>query len=202
MRPEPPEWAPLQLGPVFHGNRLVVYGFAAQCRQAILRANLGGKQVETSVFCSDLSVTKGITLGRLTAKALIRDSLEGHLEGDPIQDELKRRERKPKVIEMSKKYCIVTQVAYQYNTQDTLLVSNSNIFSKLNIVEPDIFLHRFFLLQSKSGYFDIGFFCPIVFFGRQVSVKIVIFVIQLENNRIYLYIGLLCRFGSAIKWTK
>lgn len=67
--------------------------------------------METSVFCSDLSVTKGLTLGRLTAKALIRDSLEGHLEGDPIQDELKRRERKPKVIEMSKKYCIVTQVA-------------------------------------------------------------------------------------------
>ena len=66
--------------------------------------------METSVFCSDLSVTQGITLGRLTAKALIRDSLEGHLEGDPIQDELKRRERKPKVIEMSKKYCIVTQV--------------------------------------------------------------------------------------------
>ncbi|KAI6659080.1 Poly polymerase 4 [Oopsacas minuta] len=106
---EPPEWAPLQLGPVFHGNRLVVYGFASSCRQAILRATLGGKQLETSVYCSDLSVTKGITLGRLTAKAVIRDSLEGHLEGDPIQDELKRRERKPKVIEMSKKYCIVTQ---------------------------------------------------------------------------------------------
>ena len=41
-------------------------------------------------------------------------------------------------------------------------------------------------LQSKSGYFNTGFFCPIVFFCRQVSVKIVIFVIQLENNLIYL----------------
>ena len=91
-----------------------MYGFAAHCRQAVLRASLGGKQLETSVFCSDLSVTKGITLGRLAAKAVIRDSLEGHLEGDPIQDELKRRERKPKVIEMSKKYCIVTQVSYDY----------------------------------------------------------------------------------------
>ena len=55
-------------------------------------------------------------------------------------------------------------------------------------------------LQSKSGYFDTGIFCPIAFFCRQVSVKIVLFVI--ENNRIYLSIGLFCRFGSAIKWTK
>ena len=44
-------------------------------------------------------------------------------------------------------------------------------------------------IQSKSGYFDTGFFCPIVFFCRQVSVKIVLFVIQLENNRIYLSSG-------------
>lgn len=89
----------------------MVYGFVPNCRQAILRASLDGKEIETSVFCSNLSVTKGLTLGRLTAKALIRDSLEGHLESDPIFDELKRRERKPKVIEMSKKYCIVTQVS-------------------------------------------------------------------------------------------
>ena len=37
-------------------------------------------------------------------------------------------------------------------------------------------------------------------FCRQVSVKIVLFVIG--NNRIYLSIGLFCRFGSAIKRTK
>ena len=45
---------------------------------------------------------------------------------------------------------------------------------------------RLFRIQSKSGYFETGFFCPIVFFCRQVSVEIVLFVIQLENNRIYL----------------
>ena len=34
-------------------------------------------------------------------------------------------------------------------------------------------------IQSKSGYFDTGFFCPIGLFCRQVSVKIVLFIIQL-----------------------
>ena len=44
-------------------------------------------------------------------------------------------------------------------------------------------------LQSKSGYFDTGFFLAHCIFCRQVSVKIVLFVIQLENNRIYLSSG-------------
>ena len=33
--------------------------------------------------------------------------------------------------------------------------------------------------KSKSGYFDTGFFCPIGLFCRQISVKIVLFIIQL-----------------------
>ena len=32
------------------------------------------------------------------------------------------------------------------------------------------------VVQSKSGYFDTGFFCPIGLFCRQVSVKIVLFI--------------------------
>ena len=56
-------------------------------------------------------------------------------------------------------------------------------------------------LYTQVGYtVEIGLFCPIALFCRQVSVKIVLFVI--ENNRIYLSIGLFCRFGSAIKRTK
>ena len=63
------------------------------------------------------------------------------------------------------------------------------------------------LLQSKSGYFDTGFLCPIVFFCRQVSVKIVLFVIQLENNRIYLssdffVYRVTLSFWQCNEWTK
>ena len=57
-------------------------------------------------------------------------------------------------------------------------------------------------LYSRNRVILTPVFCPVVFFCWQVSVKIVLFVIQLENNRIYLSIGLFCRSGSAIKWTK
>ena len=51
---------------------------------------------------------------------------------------------------------------------------------------------------SKSGYFDTGFFCPIGFFCRQVSVKIVLYVIHLENNRTYLSSGFFCLSGYFV----
>ena len=57
-----------------------------------------------------------------------------------------------------------------------------------------ILTYIFKYIQSKSGYFDIGFFCPIVF-CRQVSVNIVLFVIQLECNWVFCPIALFCLSG-------
>ena len=46
----------------------------------------------------------------------------------------------------------------------------------MTALEPD---RTILNVQSKLGYFDTGFFCPIGLFCRQVSVKIVLFIIQL-----------------------
>ena len=64
---------------------------------------------------------------------------------------------------------------------------------------PPLYAH--YRIESKLDYFDTGFFVPL-FFCRQVSVKIVLFIIQLENNQIYLSFRIISSFWQCNQMDK
>ncbi|XP_038059035.1 uncharacterized protein LOC119730290 isoform X2 [Patiria miniata] len=106
--PEPVQ-APNHITSLFSGSRQVVYGFVPYCTQATLRANNDGKDVSTMVSTHELSITEGKILHQLTARNVIRDWEEGALATDRTQHEAKKAEQKSYIIDLSKKYSIVTQ---------------------------------------------------------------------------------------------
>ncbi|KJE92815.1 polymerase [Capsaspora owczarzaki ATCC 30864] len=101
--------APAQIVSLFHGSRQIVYGFVPFCRMATLKARVDGMEVETMVSTHDLAVTKGRMLHQLAARAVIRDWDTGSLDSDRIAHEVRKRDSKHQIIQLSKKYSIVTQ---------------------------------------------------------------------------------------------
>ncbi|XP_074640441.1 protein mono-ADP-ribosyltransferase PARP4-like isoform X3 [Tubulanus polymorphus] len=100
--------APQQITSLFNGRRLVVYGFISNCYQAILKAKFGDRELETIVSTSELSRTNGQIVHRLTARSVIKDWEVGMLNKDRVQHEFTVRKRKNYIINLSKKYSIVT----------------------------------------------------------------------------------------------
>ncbi|CAG5134171.1 unnamed protein product, partial [Candidula unifasciata] len=104
-----PVQAPRQITALFSGSRQIVYGFVANCTMATLKATVDGQEVSTVVSTSDLSVTEGLLVHRLTARAVIRDWEDGVLSNDRTQHEMAKMDLKNYIIDLSKKYSIVTQ---------------------------------------------------------------------------------------------
>ncbi|XP_022100686.1 poly [ADP-ribose] polymerase 4-like isoform X2 [Acanthaster planci] len=104
-----PIQAPNNITSLFSGSRQVVYGFVPHCTQATLRANNEGREVSTMVSTHELSITQGKILHQLTARNIIRDWEEGALAADRTRHEARKAEQKSYIIELSKKYSIVTQ---------------------------------------------------------------------------------------------
>uniref|UniRef100_A0A8B8A9B9 Poly [ADP-ribose] polymerase n=1 Tax=Crassostrea virginica TaxID=6565 RepID=A0A8B8A9B9_CRAVI len=105
-----PIQAPQQITSLFSGSRQVIYGFVDNCYMATLKAEIGGQEISTVVSTSDLSVTQGKILHRLTAKGVIRDWEDGVLSPDRTGHEVKKMNLKQYIIELSKKYAIVTSL--------------------------------------------------------------------------------------------
>ncbi|XP_062607148.1 protein mono-ADP-ribosyltransferase PARP4-like, partial [Saccostrea cucullata] len=105
-----PIQAPQQITALFSGSRQVIYGFVDNCYMATLKAEVGGQEISTVVSTSDLSVTKGKMLHRLTAKGVIRDWEDGVLSPDRTGHEVRKMNLKQYIIELSKKYTIVTSL--------------------------------------------------------------------------------------------
>ncbi|XP_030850626.1 protein mono-ADP-ribosyltransferase PARP4 isoform X5 [Strongylocentrotus purpuratus] len=108
--PPTPVQAPCQLTSLFNGSRLVVYGFVQYCTEACLKASIDGEEVSTMVSTPEMCITKGQMLHRLTARAVIRDWEDGTLDPDKTHHEARKNEQKSYVIDLSKKYSIVTQL--------------------------------------------------------------------------------------------
>ncbi|XP_041462876.1 protein mono-ADP-ribosyltransferase PARP4-like isoform X7 [Lytechinus variegatus] len=108
--PPTPVQAPRQLTSLFNGSRLVVYGFVQYCTEACLKASIDGEEVSTMVSTPELCITKGQMLHRLTARAVIRDWEDGTLDPDKTHHEARKNQQKSYVIDLSKKYSIVTQL--------------------------------------------------------------------------------------------
>ncbi|KAJ8314784.1 hypothetical protein KUTeg_006934 [Tegillarca granosa] len=106
----PPIQAPRQITALFNGSRQVIYGFVPNCLMATLYAEIAGQQISTVVSTSDLSVTQGKILHRLTAKAVIRDWEDGVLAPDRTDHHVMKMNMKKDIIELSKKYSIVTKL--------------------------------------------------------------------------------------------
>ncbi|XP_060597096.1 uncharacterized protein LOC132751015 isoform X2 [Ruditapes philippinarum] len=105
----PPVQAPRQITALFNGSRSVIYGYVPNCTMATLRASVAGEEVSTMVSTSDLSITNGHILHRLTARAIISDWENGVLSADRTDHEILKMNTKDYIIELSKEYSIVTQ---------------------------------------------------------------------------------------------
>ncbi|XP_059150077.1 protein mono-ADP-ribosyltransferase PARP4-like isoform X1 [Physella acuta] len=105
----PPVQAPQQITAMFSGSRQVIYGFVPNCTMATLKANVGGEEASTVVSTSELSITEGKIVHRLTARAVIRDWEDGVLSDDRTGHEVAKLDLKKYVIDLSKEYSIVTQ---------------------------------------------------------------------------------------------
>ncbi|KAH9525129.1 Protein mono-ADP-ribosyltransferase parp4 [Bulinus truncatus] len=105
----PPVQAPKQITAMFNGSRQVIYGFVPNCTMATLSASISGQQVSTVVSTSELSITEGYLVHRLTARAVIRDWEDGVLSSDRTGHEMAKMDLKNYIIELSKQYSIVTQ---------------------------------------------------------------------------------------------
>ncbi|XP_070191086.1 protein mono-ADP-ribosyltransferase PARP4-like [Littorina saxatilis] len=104
----PPVQAPRCITALFNGTRQVIYGFVPNCTMAFLSAVVGGQEVSTVVSTSDLAITTGQIVHRLTARAIIQDWEAGLLSDDRTHHEIAKMNEKQDVIELSKQYSIVT----------------------------------------------------------------------------------------------
>ncbi|XP_025097286.1 poly [ADP-ribose] polymerase 4-like [Pomacea canaliculata] len=86
----PPVQAPCRITALFSGARQVIYGFVPNCTMAFLSAVVGGQEVSTVVSTSDLAITTGLVVHRLTARALIQDWETGMLSDDRTHHEVVR----------------------------------------------------------------------------------------------------------------
>ncbi|XP_078078208.1 protein mono-ADP-ribosyltransferase PARP4 isoform X2 [Mustelus asterias] len=122
-----PVQAPAQIHSVFNNSRLLIYGFVPHCTRAALSVVINNQEVSTIVSTSELQKTKGKTLHRLTARALIGDYENGSLHTDESEHEMKKSILKSYIIELSKEYSIVTQftsfvaVEERYKQEDLFL---------------------------------------------------------------------------------
>ncbi|KAL8624962.1 hypothetical protein ACOMHN_039849 [Nucella lapillus] len=105
----PPMQAPRHITAMFNGTRQVVYGFVPNCTMALLSAVVAGQEVSTVVSTSELAITEGLVVHRLTARALIQDWEAGMLSDNRTHHEVAKINEKQTVIELSKEYSIVTQ---------------------------------------------------------------------------------------------
>ncbi|CAK8671220.1 unnamed protein product [Clavelina lepadiformis] len=96
-----PIQAPEKIKSLFNSSRLVAYSFIPHCTQAELFAKVCGSEISAVVSTSDLSITTGKTLHRLTARAMIRDYEDGAHDVDPLLRDKIKTTRKPHIIELS-----------------------------------------------------------------------------------------------------
>ncbi|XP_041438609.1 protein mono-ADP-ribosyltransferase PARP4 isoform X3 [Xenopus laevis] len=106
--PEPVQ-APAHIPALFNRSCLLVYGFAPRCTQAKLQALIDDKELDTVVSTTELQKTRGTMLHKLTARAIIKDYEDGILHEKEHEHEMKKQQTKSFIIELSKKYSIVTQ---------------------------------------------------------------------------------------------
>ena len=95
------EQAPVRISSLFNKTRQTMYGFVPNCRAATLLAYVGDQKLETLVSCADLNVTKGDTLHKLAAHALIEDYFKGNLREDHVEHERHFRQRREAITQLS-----------------------------------------------------------------------------------------------------
>nr|XP_054590936.1 protein mono-ADP-ribosyltransferase PARP4 isoform X2 [Nothobranchius furzeri] len=105
----PPVQAPKQLHALFSDCCTLVYGLVPHCTQATLFGNLHGQELKTVVSTTELQMTRGTFLHKLTARALIRDYEDGSLDTNEAQHEEKKAELKSFIIELSREWSILSQ---------------------------------------------------------------------------------------------
>ncbi|XP_078486289.1 protein mono-ADP-ribosyltransferase PARP4 [Ciona intestinalis] len=137
-----PKQSPEYISSLFNQSRVVVYGFVPHCRQAELSAKICGKEISTIVSVSELSVTKGKTLHRLTSRALIRDYEDGLYHLSPLERAEEKKLRKPHIIEMSVKHSVVSPytsfVAVEERKKDEVISKGPSITELLDEFTVDL----------------------------------------------------------------
>jgi poly [ADP-ribose] polymerase 2/3/4 len=139
------EHAPAKINALFNGRRVVAYALIPNCQQATLKASINGYEMSTTVYCSELSITKGDLIHKLTAKSLIDDWQYGIMcENDKLENDLLRLKLKQKIINISIKYSITSEftsflaIEDRKSNEDTSYDINShNLMNDLLLEDSD-----------------------------------------------------------------
>ncbi|XP_071133574.1 protein mono-ADP-ribosyltransferase PARP4-like [Mytilus edulis] len=168
----PPVQAPQQITALFNGSRLVVYGFVSNCKMATLKAEIGGQEISTVVSTSELSTTQGQNLHRLTAKAIIRDWEDGVLSPDSIDHQLKKMDMKDYIIELSKKYSIVTQltsfIAVEKREKDEVIEADEPSILEL-VSDEDVDTLQYLGWEGEGEGEEEHLYCNSTYFGAEMG---------------------------------
>ncbi|CAG2205451.1 PARP2_3_4 [Mytilus edulis] len=168
----PPVQAPQQITALFNGSRLVVYGFVSNCKMATLKAEIGGQEISTVVSTSELSTTQGQNLHRLTAKAIIRDWEDGVLSPDSIDHQLKKMDMKDYIIELSKKYSIVTQltsfIAVEKREKDEVIEADGPSILEL-VSDEDVDTLQYLGWEGEGEGEEEHLYCNSTYFGAEMG---------------------------------
>lgn len=100
--------APNIIRSLFNGMRLTVYRFIRNCHKATLTAMIDNQEFVTSVFSNKMTESNGRILHCLTARAIIQDYEDGLLHEDESENELRKKQYKQDLIELSIKHSVVS----------------------------------------------------------------------------------------------
>jgi len=100
--------APVFIPTLFYGQPKVVYGLVQSCTSAELVGMNGEEEIRNVVSTHELNFTKGNFLHSLTARKMIDDWETGNLHADGVLSKLAKKDRKQSIIEISKKFKIVS----------------------------------------------------------------------------------------------
>ncbi|KAM4700272.1 protein mono-ADP-ribosyltransferase PARP4 isoform 2-T2 [Discoglossus pictus] len=138
-----PVQAPTHIQALFSSERLLVYGFVPDCTQATLTALIKDQELDTMVSTTELQKTTGTMLHKLTARAIIRDYEDGLLHEKEDEHEMKKQLLKSLIVELSKKYSIVTQftsfvAVEKRDSKDSQYSKDVNILEIISTEDVDI----------------------------------------------------------------
>lgn len=100
--------APKIIRSLFNGMRLTVYRFIKNCHRATLKTLINDQEFLTEVFSNRMTETKGDILHCLTARSIIDDYENGLLDQDQSENELRKKQSKQDLIELSIEHSIVS----------------------------------------------------------------------------------------------
>ncbi|XP_069825899.1 protein mono-ADP-ribosyltransferase PARP4-like isoform X2 [Dendropsophus ebraccatus] len=133
--------APATIPAAFYEDRILIYGFVPHCTEVTIKALFENEEIENVVSTAGLQKTTGTILHTLTARALIRDYEEGILHKKENENEVKKREMEPFIIQLNKEYSPVikfTSFVTEKRSEEDDIDVEPNVLEMISEEDVDI----------------------------------------------------------------